>query len=1098
MSLKTISKLHLFAKNTDANASLRGYQYQILKTLETWVSNYRNSVDEEIFCDFEEDIFQKNQLSNTAKFRQIKLYSRNFSFSSEEIQKCISHFFMLDVKTDYLSLEKKFIFEANTSIARSQSGNDAELLKEWKNNQGNLSEDLLNRCVAKVKDIITPYIQEQSEALKGKQDQTIIDDALKVFRALTEIDWQNFVKKIKWQFLELSAEEEFTMIKQEIETLLLKLPFQIDEKNISAVFGLLHKVIWDKASMQNPEDRKLTLKELEEHLLQSASEKDIWYWQVVEKWNDVEVIQRFYVGEFLEMIDAVRYCRVSKHLAQHDEYWLALLKLYIRNPAIIESFKLNAIYEFLWLSFRPVDIYSAPAGSLVGHKEYFQTYYNDFDKFRNAKEIENAQNLLNIAMASYHTKVSDLEVKQLQEWFQTMGQTISNRLTVETNPHEICYLQENLCMHHLAIKSFYPESKVDIASIIESLEGILKHLQKASLYNVSDLSFRLNSCIQLFIYVDSGQDEELIEMLEVYSQKLNPVVSVREGSFKAAKVEAERGMQYLNSKNPKYLLKALNCFHQAKDAWLQQESIDGFVLAVLNIAQLYSAMGMNLAAKYYALCGLWMSTHNDNQQLLKRIADSFAMIFYVEFKQGSWMNAILAFHNYLEARENFEPVQIDPEKDVEFLKVIGDFTILLHASGKISTQLNVLIDAQIDLLGNTGQDLKNSLLPSVEKQFPTDISLKEMLEARLTDKPLTDLGSVRTINFNALGCTWEVSFANDYETTAIAEEFVAILQIMLAEIILSKQDFHLVRSNIKIELELNLASSLIQHPTNEEYNWKVLIEFFDGQESKDIIFNTARKASSIMHILDEISLLPEKEFEEVFTSLFKDQNLSSKTLTLNSYQKMYRFIYKKEPFDSLQRNHFAPADIPFLLLPKENLFMEWEAGFSPKYNQPQALDNVKGRFKNSHKRIHISIEKLKQNKDFHVFVNQIRQDGWTDWQIIMSIKNFIVDYKTKRAIESQSFQNEEEYRQAHDKKFHEIHELDEKNCYMDFPLEAFQTDGFHFQLNNTILLILSSFGLENKAKFPNLTSIKEFLYVRFNIENDITNEGNPLADIIQN
>ena len=53
----SISKLHIFSKNTDANASLRGYQYQILKTLETWLSNFILGVDEEIFCDFEDDIF---------------------------------------------------------------------------------------------------------------------------------------------------------------------------------------------------------------------------------------------------------------------------------------------------------------------------------------------------------------------------------------------------------------------------------------------------------------------------------------------------------------------------------------------------------------------------------------------------------------------------------------------------------------------------------------------------------------------------------------------------------------------------------------------------------------------------------------------------------------------------------------------------------------------------------------------------------------------------------------------------------------------------------------------------------------------------------
>jgi len=141
-----INKLHIFSKNTDATASLRGYHYQVLKTVKTWIENYNLDIDDHIYCDFEEDIFQLNEDSKTAKFRQIKLYSRNFSFSSEEIQKCIAHFFMLHVKTDYQSLEKEFVFEANTSVAQNREGNDAELLRNWNKHQGNLSEDLDREC----------------------------------------------------------------------------------------------------------------------------------------------------------------------------------------------------------------------------------------------------------------------------------------------------------------------------------------------------------------------------------------------------------------------------------------------------------------------------------------------------------------------------------------------------------------------------------------------------------------------------------------------------------------------------------------------------------------------------------------------------------------------------------------------------------------------------------------------------------------------------------------------------------------------------------------------------------------------------------------
>jgi hypothetical protein len=57
-----ISHLHIFQKDTDATAPLRGYQYQVLKTLETWISNLLEDNQEEIYCEFEEDIFQKSEV----------------------------------------------------------------------------------------------------------------------------------------------------------------------------------------------------------------------------------------------------------------------------------------------------------------------------------------------------------------------------------------------------------------------------------------------------------------------------------------------------------------------------------------------------------------------------------------------------------------------------------------------------------------------------------------------------------------------------------------------------------------------------------------------------------------------------------------------------------------------------------------------------------------------------------------------------------------------------------------------------------------------------------------------------------------------------
>jgi|GEM_PF-5087209 len=68
--------------------------------------------------------------------------------------------------------------------------------------------------------------------------------------------------------------------------------------------------------------------------------------------------------------------------------------------------------------------------------------------------------------------------------------------------------------------------------------------------------------------------------------------------------------------------------------WYNQESIEGFVLALLNISQLYSAVNMNLAAKYYALAASWACIHNGSRYLLKRIADAFGFVFYSDLEMN--------------------------------------------------------------------------------------------------------------------------------------------------------------------------------------------------------------------------------------------------------------------------------------------------------------------------------------------------------------------------------------------------------------------------------------------------------------------------------
>ncbi len=268
-----ISKLYLFSKDTDNPAATGGLQYQILKTLETWLSNYLLQVEEEIYCDFEEDIFQHNPLTKTVRFRQLKLYSRNFAFQSEEIKKALAHFFMLHVKTDYQDKDKEFIFEANSRVADHRKGNEANLLRNWVANQEALPEELLTACAEQVKSIIEEYVHQRADQLESRVAADELQEALDIFQQLQDADWFAFTKSIKWRFEDLSSDEEFKRTIVQIETLIAALPFETAKGQLESLFGLLYKHVSLKSRETDPQNRKLTADDLTSLMLQAGSEK---------------------------------------------------------------------------------------------------------------------------------------------------------------------------------------------------------------------------------------------------------------------------------------------------------------------------------------------------------------------------------------------------------------------------------------------------------------------------------------------------------------------------------------------------------------------------------------------------------------------------------------------------------------------------------------------------------------------------------------------------------------------------------------------------------------------------------------------------------
>lgn len=337
-----ISKLYLFAKDTDAPHVIKGFKYQELKTLEVWLSNKVHGIDERIYCDFEEDIFQRDLKEFKSTFKQLKLYSsKNFSFSSQEIKKSIVHFFMLFVKGEYLLDEPLFIFETNTSIAIKKGDNDAELLEEWSNNQDDIPDILLQQCVDKLKSIVDEYIADQYSALRKDDNQHDLVIAKDTYEGLPQETWEQFTKSIKWIFGGISSEEAIDISIQSSMTLISQLPFPISQNDYTKVFDRLRGIVGDKSMEGSPENRFLTNELLDNQLLNLGDKDDKVYVQSFELWKDVSEISYFNIGEFYQVLFAAKHCRRNKYLESHSTIWINLLSKYTTNPDTIKRLSLN-------------------------------------------------------------------------------------------------------------------------------------------------------------------------------------------------------------------------------------------------------------------------------------------------------------------------------------------------------------------------------------------------------------------------------------------------------------------------------------------------------------------------------------------------------------------------------------------------------------------------------------------------------------------------------------------------------------------------------------------------------------------------------------
>jgi hypothetical protein len=327
------------------------------------------------------------------------------------------------------------------------------------------------------------------------------------------------------------------------------------------------------------------------------------------------------------------------------------------------------------------------------------------------------------------------------------------------------------------------------------------------------------------------------------------------------------------------------------------------------------------------------------------------------------------------------------------------------------------------------------------------------------------------VSFEALGVTWVFRWDNTYDMTAAAEQFVAVLQILLAD--LAGIDLCLLRTRVDVEVVPGRSAeiSIREIPSNDSTLWGLMLPVVPRAEGAafELTAEVTATASTLLH---SASLLPSERLFEVLEDAFR-QGLSSKVFAVERYERLYREFASRETFESFERQLRQVPESRRGFVPVPHHQLEWVGGPGPGYSKEKANEWLRNRYEVTIRPIQRTLDQLIPNEKFREVVRTLRDEGWLDWHILQSLLHLVLNYRLQRA---QGFGLSP--RELDELSNQWLREPENENS-IPIPLEEFSTENLRRQLRVSMLATVRTYNLELPHSTPDFAAIGDFLSERY-------------------
>ncbi len=794
-----------------------------------------------------------------------------------------------------------------------------------------------------------------------------------------------------------------------------------------------------------------------------------WYNIDFKKWKEKKIPALTY-GEFIDVRTLARFSKDSEKYKQHLPFWIGVVENFIHEEAP-RSIRRRAIYEVVVLTLRGL-------GHLEGREKIIKDFFKDIIKLDDVSELQDATTLLTYCINAWKLDVYIFSADTLQTWYDKLVLRLEQLIEGEKSTSKLCFFYD--IRGQLAIFSGHKIlSEGNIEETFEWWYKLTDIVKDAPLYPLE----RFSDCLTILA---NNEDFGLHPRFHELTQLTDDLLSVRHAGSIAAKKCISRSKVFI--KNKRYL-RALDELHNAKIKWFAEETLFESIQAMLTIGKCYVQLGLAFAAKYYFLGAAFTALSNQEDAEKPLVPHTMFLLADLAYFFGFWMEFIetthIALHFHFQIRH-------DPED----LEKHGDYkynTYLLSMLLAIAEKYDVDLYNSINYLATPLDPLEllDEIMPHARESVALSKSeLWKEMEDQIQGRPFCDVGIKREVCWEALGIEWKVYWDNDYELTATSENFLAILQIMIAD--LAEKDLCLLKSNVEISIELSAQNKveIKRIESNVQSEWKIYLPKPQTKYSHKIGELQFQLVNLIGEIVWDLSLLGRDEFFSIFKNMFSN-GLPGKVFIAQPYDILFKEFVGKEIFEKSDRKSKETLEKNRRFRFDQNQELKWFNGTGPTYSKEKSTRVINNRYKEIKDRIPNTLKNLSSNPKFRAVILQMRSKGWLDWHILCAIYNIAVDYRIRDTKGTSS--NFEEFFRTGKNLIKTKEQLKDEPV----PEEEFNIDRIQLFHKPFMLSVLKTWNLDFHQLTPNLEALDHFLTNRYNYWIDDVEHIDPFVSVLE-